>query len=195
MVNYSNGKIYKIEPVSGGEDGDVYIGSTTKKYLSQRMSEHRRAYTSWQKWDKRKTSVYNIFEKYGVDDCQITLIETVDAKSKDELLARESFHIKSVNCVNKIVVGRTRQQYDLVHKDKIDAYNKKYHQDNKDKIHARGVIYREVNKDKINIYREANKDKSYEKIDCDCGVTHTRAHISRHSKSIKHQKYLEGQTL
>ena len=41
MVNYSNGKVYKIEPISGGEEGDVYIGSTTKRYLSQRMNTHR----------------------------------------------------------------------------------------------------------------------------------------------------------
>ena len=36
MVNYNNGKIYKIEPLNG-EEGDIYIGSTTKEYLSQRM--------------------------------------------------------------------------------------------------------------------------------------------------------------
>ena len=29
MVNYSFGKIYKIEPITGGEEGDVYVGSTT----------------------------------------------------------------------------------------------------------------------------------------------------------------------
>ena len=38
MVNYSNGKIYKIE----SDLGDlIYIGSTTKYYLSQRMERHR----------------------------------------------------------------------------------------------------------------------------------------------------------
>ena len=40
MINYSNGKIYKIEPING-EDGDVYVGSTTKEYLSQWMATHR----------------------------------------------------------------------------------------------------------------------------------------------------------
>ena len=33
MVNYSNGKIYKIEPIIDHDEGDIYIGSTTKKYL------------------------------------------------------------------------------------------------------------------------------------------------------------------
>jgi len=40
MVNYGNGKIYKIEPIVGHEEGDVYIGSTTNKYLSKRMGVH-----------------------------------------------------------------------------------------------------------------------------------------------------------
>ena len=31
MVNYSEGKIYKIEAING--DGEIYIGSTTKKHL------------------------------------------------------------------------------------------------------------------------------------------------------------------
>ena len=38
MVNYGNSKIYKIWSPNGD---NIYIGSTTKKYLSQRMVEHR----------------------------------------------------------------------------------------------------------------------------------------------------------
>ena len=61
MVNYSNGKIYKIEPLEG-EEGDVYIGSTTKQYLSQRMVEHRDSYKRWKSGAKiGKTSSYILF--------------------------------------------------------------------------------------------------------------------------------------
>ena len=36
-INYANGKIYKIEPKGVMiDDGDIYIGCTTKEYLSQR---------------------------------------------------------------------------------------------------------------------------------------------------------------
>ena len=52
MVNYNNGKIYLIEPIDG-EDGDVYVGSTTKIYLSQRMSEHRNSYNLWKQGKRR----------------------------------------------------------------------------------------------------------------------------------------------
>ena len=58
MVNYNNGKIYKIVPIcEGADEGDVYIGSTTKEYLSQRMVQHRADYNKWQ---KRKHRPYRL---------------------------------------------------------------------------------------------------------------------------------------
>jgi hypothetical protein len=45
---YNNSKIYKIEPLCDyEEEGDIYIGSTTKKYLCERMAEHRKDYKRW----------------------------------------------------------------------------------------------------------------------------------------------------
>jgi hypothetical protein len=35
--DYSAGKIYKIEPISEHDEGDIYIGSTIRKYLCERM--------------------------------------------------------------------------------------------------------------------------------------------------------------
>ena len=40
MVNYDNGKIYKIK---SNQTNKIYVGSTTKTYLSQRMDQHRSA--------------------------------------------------------------------------------------------------------------------------------------------------------
>ena len=101
MVNYSNGKIYKIEPICDHDEGDIYIGSTTKLYLCQRMDEHRSKYKQWKNNKFHKIQVFEIFDKFGVSNCQIVLIETVNTESKDELLAREKHYIKSVKCVNK----------------------------------------------------------------------------------------------
>ena len=61
------GKIYKI--VDNGYN-DMYIGSTTKS-LSQRMAQHRYNYKSQQ----NNITVYKIFDKYGVENCKIELIE------------------------------------------------------------------------------------------------------------------------
>jgi len=51
MPDYANGKIYKIEPLNG-EEGETYIGSTTKKTLAERMSRHRSHYKGWIKGEK-----------------------------------------------------------------------------------------------------------------------------------------------
>ncbi len=111
MVNYGNGKVYKIEPIVDHDEGDVYFGSTTKKYLSQRMDDHRSQYKSWQKGVGKKTRSFELFDKYGVDNCRIILLERVNANSKDELIAREAHHIKNNKCVNGLVPQRTVKEY------------------------------------------------------------------------------------
>lgn len=104
MVNYSNGKIYKIVPTNG--DDICYIGSTTKQYLSQRMDSHRTKYKNWQKNNKiEKASSVELFEKYGVENCKIVLIENFPCNTKDELEKREGEYIKTLNCINKRGAG------------------------------------------------------------------------------------------
>ena len=102
MVNYNNSKIYKIEALNG-EEGDIYIGSTTKEYLSQRMDTHRSNYKHWLKTNKSSelTTSFSLFDKYGVENCKIILLENVNANCKDELHAKEAFYIKSLSCINK----------------------------------------------------------------------------------------------
>ena len=108
MVNYSNGKIYKIVPTNG--DDMCYIGSTTKQYLSQRMDFHRNEYKKWQKnKEKSSTTLIEIFEKYGLENCKIELIENFPCNSKDELEKREGHYIKTLNCINKRGFGKVRE--------------------------------------------------------------------------------------
>jgi len=38
MPNYQLSKIYKIVPLNSEDDADIYIGSTTKNTLAERMS-------------------------------------------------------------------------------------------------------------------------------------------------------------
>jgi hypothetical protein len=77
MVNYSNGKIYIIESHLGDK---IYIGSTTKEYLSQRMAKHKHDYTYFKKWRADTgfafVTSYLLFDEYGVDNCKIELLET-----------------------------------------------------------------------------------------------------------------------
>ncbi len=137
MVNYSNGKIYKIVSSLLGDEGDVYIGSTTKILLSMRMSNHRSDYKRWQDGKlPYKTTVYNLFEKYGVCNCQVVLIEEVNATSKDELQARERHYIQALQCVNKVLKSpyskiEQCRIYRDEHKDRINEIGRQRYQRNK----------------------------------------------------------------
>ena len=71
-MNYKNGKIYKIESHLGDK---IYIGSTTKQYLSQRFVNHRSDFKMWQNEKiPRRVNSFILFEEYGVENCEIVLI-------------------------------------------------------------------------------------------------------------------------
>jgi hypothetical protein len=112
MINYNNGKIYAIRPIVEHEEGEVYIGSTTKYYLSDRLFCHRNMYEKYNDGLSRsRYSVFDLFDKYGVRNCDIYLIEEVCAGSKAELHAKEGHHIRNTKCVNKILDGgRSREE-------------------------------------------------------------------------------------
>ena len=193
MVNYNFGKIYKIEPIYDHDEGDIYIGSTTKKYLSQRMENHRSKYKQWKNNEFHKVQVFELFDKYGVPNCQIVLIETVNVETNDELLAREKHYIKSVKCINKNIPGRTMKEY---YQDNCD-YLKEYRETHKEEKILYDQEYRNTHKEEIKLrdkkYRELNLEKIKEKTVCQCGGLYTYSVKSRHLKTIKHQNYLKSQ--
>jgi hypothetical protein len=108
MVNYSNAKIYKIWSPQGP---NIYIGSTTKEYLSQRMDTHRSNYRQGIVGNKRYTTSFEIFQEYGVQNCFIELIEAKSCKSKDEIIQLEGHYIRILDCVNKVIPGQTKKEW------------------------------------------------------------------------------------
>ncbi len=141
--DYSNGKIYKIEPICDYDEGDIYIGSTSQKYISQRFRNHKSNYNQWKLGKSNNTTAYNLFEKYGADNCQIVLIEKVECNTKDELYSREAFYIRTLKCINKHIPLRT---------------DKEYYDENRELIINKHKIYRENNKETRKIYIEKNRD-------------------------------------
>ena len=71
MPDYKNGKMYRIWENTYAE---CYIGSTTET-LSSRMTRHRNTYTQWKEGLRRCCTVFSIFDKYGIENCKIELIE------------------------------------------------------------------------------------------------------------------------
>jgi hypothetical protein len=142
---YQNGKIYKIVC---NKTNLVYIGSTTQKYLSDRLKGHRIA----NKRNKGLTTANQILEN---GDFYIELVELFPCNSKDELLVRERYYFDIIECVNKQRPKRTLKE--------IEDTNKEYYEKNKDVILVKQKIYVENNKEHIKEqtkkYREEHKQQ------------------------------------
>ena len=160
MVNYKNSKVYKIWSTQGNK---IYIGSTTKEYLSQRMDKHRSDYRRFKDGKCTSLTSFTLFDEYGIENCFIELLEAKECKSKDELLQIEGRYIRELVCVNKVLFPyRTKEQ--------ILDYQKQYKVDNKEKI-----------------------SEQHRKIcNCECSNTYTYRNKSQHLKSKKHRLYIES---
>ena len=179
MVNYNESKIYKIISNCGDL---IYVGSTTKKYLSSRLAEHKNDYIKYKKGSKNKTTSFQLFDAYLPENCEIILIENVNCDSKNELHARERYHIESLNCVNKCIPNRTGKEYKTDNKEKISEQKKEWYQDNIEQISEQQKAYYQDNKEKIN-----------EKHSCLCGGKYTHKHKSQHLSSQKHINFTIAQ--
>ena len=181
--NFQNGKIYQITSHCGDK---IYIGSTTKKYLSQRMDRHRSNYKYWKQEKVNNVTVFDMFDEYGVENCQILLLELCPCVSNDELTSREAYYIRTLNCVNKVIPGRTKKEYRDTHTEQMKQYRDK----NKEQILEYKKQHYENNRELI---LEQNKQYSKTKITCECGSNICKGSSFKHNKSIKHQQYLKTQ--
>ncbi len=175
MVNYQNGKIYKI--IAGDL---IYVGSTVKQ-LSNRMSAHRTNYKRHKEGKSRNVTSFILFDKFGVENCKIILLELFPCNSKEELLAKEQEYIDKLDCVNKYkayVPAEEKKKY-------TTEWQRRYRDNNKEQI-------RENKKQ----YRVANKEKIYARdgqvCQCVCGKSYTHGHKLRHEKTQFHVKFLEN---
>jgi hypothetical protein len=155
-VDYNKGKVYMIEPIVEHDESDIYIGSTTEDYLSKRFNNHKCMYKRWLNGKTHKVSVFNLFDKYGVDNCKIILLENVHANTKDELISRESFYIRKLKCINKVIPDRSREEYRQKNKDILSNKQKEYYEANKDELLNKQKEYYQTNKDEL-----LNKQKEY----------------------------------
>ena len=83
MPDFGCGKIYKIVSDEEGVD-EIYVGSTTRRRLCDRMSVHRH--------DARRGStskVYVYMREHGVATFRIVLVEDYPCESRKELNMRE----------------------------------------------------------------------------------------------------------
>ena len=203
--DYSKGKIYKIM-VSTEEEYLPYVGSTTKQYLSQRMEKHRSSYKRWKNSGKGFVSAFTLFEKFGIENCYIELIELCPCSCSDELRKKERELFDKLECCNKNKPYASKEElkeYEktrIKDKEQISKIKKKYYEQNKDKINEKGKEYYEANKEviieKSKEYHEQNREqileKWKEKYTCDCGSTLRKKEKTRHEKTKKHQLFIHN---
>lgn len=214
MVNYSNGKIYKIEPTCDHDECEIYVGSTAQKYLSDRFAQHNHKYMSENKHKYGKYSSFKLFDKYGFDNCKITLIEAYPCSNKEELNKREGHFQRNMKCINVVMIGRTKSEYyqDNIdkfkklhkqyvedHKEDVKVYQDQYRIDNREELLAGKKAHYQANRERLlkqqKAYKDKNRDivraKANEKIACECGCFVTRSSISTHRKNTKHKAEME----
>jgi hypothetical protein len=162
MVNYQNGKIYKI---TSPHTDDIYIGSATKINIAYRLGQHKYDHTK-HKDGKRKTSTqsFKLFD-LGIDDTQITLLEEYPYNSKNELLARERYNIENTpNCMNKVVPTRTSKEYREQNHEKVKQMYKDYHIKNRERVLERQRQYYRDNVEKIRLRVKEYVLKNHEEM-------------------------------
>ena len=202
---YASGKIYKLVDKNFTK---LYIGSTTQE-LSQRMTDHRRQYRQWQEGSNKFTSSFEIFEEFGIENCEILLLEIYPCNNKMELRKREGEHIMKHDCVNRVVAGRCSKQYYKDNQAKIKQYyidNKlrieQYRNDNREILREKAKIYRlgrkEKEQERHRIYhmnnRDAKNERKRQRILCGCGVTFSRGSPKHHKQTKKHLMWLNTQS-
>lgn len=175
MPNYQNGKIYSIR--SHSRPDLVYVGSTIQP-LSVRLGGHKKP-------SNQSTSKQIIV----LGDSYIELIENYSCNSREELDRREGEVIRSMDCVNKRIAGRTQKEYYQDNADTIIERCNQYNKVNADKIKQ----YYQDNADKVlqqqKQYRQDNADKIKQKLECECGGKYTHQHKARHLKTKKHKLF------
>lgn len=178
MVDYSKGKIYKIVC---NTTGLIYVGSTCKPKLCQRLSKH---VSDYKRHLNKKAGYMTSFEILENNNYVIVLLEEYPCNNKDQLHKKEREWIEKNVCVNKVIPSRTIKEYNQTSKRKeVNRNNtERYRQNNQDIIKEKQKIYRETNTQKIKEYKA-------QKYICQCGSFITINSKAKHERSNYHKNH------
>ena len=164
MPDYQLGKIYKIVC---NVTGLIYVGSTTEKNLSRRLSNHKSAYKKSVVDNKNcQISSHKIIEG---GDFDIVLVENYPCNNKDELYQRENYWYDLIECVNKNrpfnsiqETKEKKKEYYVNNKEKKKEYDREHRLKNRDTLIEKKRMYNFKNKDRISEYNKQYKSKKKE---------------------------------
>ena len=145
--------IYKIWSEKGPL---VYYGSSVD--VPKRLTVHKSDYNT----GRHKYSSSIVFDAYGIDNCEIEVIEQTE-----HLLERERWWIENHECVNKNCPYLTEED--------ITSYQKEYYQAHKEKKKA---------------YQKEYRLAHSQLIVCECGGSYVYKNKAAHLKTKKHQQFI-----
>ena len=157
-------KIYIIFSHKGPK---VYIGSTKKQYLCNRISDHKSKYRMK---CKNRCSSADLFDEYGIDDCAYKILEECHIANRNE---REQYWMDFYpSVVNKNAILTTVERNTQL---RTIARHKRFE----------NPEYRA----KIRAYENERIKNAIPKL-CDCGMI-IKGHFSRHKTTQQHTQYIE----
>lgn len=193
MVNYQDGKIYKLVNT---DNTLCYVGSTTES-LARRKAKHHCNYKCWKSSGKKTTLYTTSFKLFDNDEdgVSIILLEKYPCKDKNELEARERCWMDQLECVNKVRPTRTAKEYREDNADNIKEQQKQYREENAEKLKEKRKEYYVDNQciylKNNQVYYKNHKDRLKTKSLCECGGRYSLMHKSRHFKSNKHEAFMK----
>lgn len=165
------GRIYKIIVSCSNE---IYIGSTIQECRA-RWQEHKSHYKLWKNGGKmKKVMVFELFEKWEVENCKIILIKEYEIVDRKHLEMYEQLWINKLKPINK---NNSFQIKYLTQKKCHKEWYKKRVQE--DPEYEKKQIKKRVEKNP-NFYRR--------KKTCECGLEMNMFSIPKHKKTKIHQE-------
>jgi len=163
-------KIYIIQSTKGEK---VYIGSTKKKYLCDRKSDHLSKY----RLNKgRHCASYDLFNEYGVENCSFVLLEECPL---DQRFIQERWWIENTpHVVNQNRPFITEEEHAKL---KADSHQR-----------IKATQTEEEKKERVAHNREWSKANREIPTQCECGGITTLAHMKRHLATQSHKCYMEN---
>ena len=67
--------------------------------IISKNGEHRAEYARGKDQGINKYTSFQLFDKYGIENCKIELVENYPCSSKEELLKREGEYIQNNTCI------------------------------------------------------------------------------------------------
>ena len=177
-MNYSNTIIYRLV-CKDLNITDCYVGHTTR--FRKRKNKHKyHIYDVENKYGKHNFKVYQyIINNGGWENWLMIEVEKYPCDDGNEARARERYWYETLEAtLNTDTPNQTTKEW----RDKTN-YNQKNYERNKIKINARTKAYYLLHIDEIH-------EKNKETITCDCGCSITKVNLIRHSKTKKHQLYI-----